>query len=179
MNAATAVASRGSSQIQSSRAVAETPTQQNSMAENGRRGRRERRIHRNPICDLLAVGGFVLVCLFCVCFCRDPGDCPSFVHVLSLRHWVSKLWSGMGSDGFQTQRRGSWIPGEECAEKVLADAITIDGRREWICKFRSESTVWTRWRCRRCYYHIPAGLRGKYRQATAARTGFFVVKWRR
>ena len=32
-----------------------------------------------------------------------------------------------------------------------------------------ESTVWTRWRCRRCYHDIPAGLRGKYRQPIAAR----------
>ena len=28
-----------------------------------------------------------------------------------------------------------------------------------------------RWRCRRCYTNIPAGLRGKYGQAVAARTG--------
>ena len=31
--------------------------------------------------------------------------------------------------------------------------------------------MWTRWRCRRCYHDIPTGLRGKYRQAIAARTG--------
>ena len=31
--------------------------------------------------------------------------------------------------------------------------------------------VWTRWRCRRCVNNIPAGLRGKYRQVVAARTG--------
>ena len=60
------------------------------------------------------------------------------------------LWSGMGSDGYQTQRRGLWIPGKERAEKVLAGAITIDGRKEWKCKFCCESIVWTRWRCRRC-----------------------------
>ena len=30
--------------------------------------------------------------------------------------------------------------------------------------------MWTRWRCRRCYHDIPAGLRGKNRQAIAART---------
>ena len=29
--------------------------------------------------------------------------------------------------------------------------------------------MWTRWRCRRCYHDIPAGLRGKYRQPIAAR----------
>ena len=31
----------------------------------------------------------------------------------------------------------SWIPGQIRAEKVWADAITIDGRKEWICKFFS------------------------------------------
>ena len=37
-----------------------------------------------------------------------------------------------------------------------------------MCKFCSESNVWTRWRCRRCYHDIPAGLRGL---PIAARTG--------
>ena len=62
------------------------------------------------------------------------------------------------------------MPGKERAEEVLADAITTDGRKEWICKFCSESNEWTRWRFRRCYCNIPAGLRGKYRQAISART---------
>ena len=31
--------------------------------------------------------------------------------------------------------------------------------------------MWTRWRCRRCYQDIPAGLREKYRQAVAAKKG--------
>ena len=43
--------------------------------------------------------------------------------------------------------------------------MSIDGRKEWTCKFRSEPNVWTRWRCRRCYSDILAGLRGKHRQA--------------
>ena len=46
-----------------------------------------------------------------------------------------------------------------------------DGRKEWTCKFCSESNVWTRWRCRRCYSKIPAGFQGKYRQAVAAKAG--------
>ena len=71
--------------------------------------------------------------------------------------------SGMVGDGFHSQRRRSWIPGKERAERVLATATSIDGRPEWVCEF-----VWTRWRCRRCYDDIPAGLRGK---AIAARTG--------
>ena len=78
---------------------------------------------------------------------------------------------GMVSDGYHTQKRGSWIPVKERAERVLAGAIAIDGRKEWICKICSESNVWTRWRCRRSYNNIPAGLRGKYRQAVAAKSG--------
>ena len=54
-------------------------------------------------------------------------------------------------DGFQAQKRGMWILGKERAESVLANAISIDGRKEWTCKFCSESNVWTRWLCRRCY----------------------------
>ena len=52
--------------------------------------------------------------------------------------------------------------------KVLGageDAITNDGRKEWICKFCSETNVWTSWRCRRCFSNIPAGLRGKHKEA--------------
>ena len=79
--------------------------------------------------------------------------------------------SGMVSDGFRTQKKGSWIPVKERSERVLASAISIDGRKEWTCKFCSESDVWTRVRCRRCCFDIPAGVRGKYRQAIDARTG--------
>ena len=44
--------------------------------------------------------------------------------------WCSR----MVSDGFQTQKRCSWIPGRERAEKVLASAVSFDGRKEWTCK---------------------------------------------
>ena len=77
----------------------------------------------------------------------------------------------MVSDGFQAQKWGSWTPGKERAERVLANAISIDGRKEWTCKFCSESNVWTRWRCRRCYSNILVGLQGKYRQAVVAKSG--------
>ena len=110
--------------------------------------------------------------VFVFCPCRDSGDCLSPVLVWSLPLSLSKdVRLGMVSGGFQTQRRGSWILGEYRAKRVLASAISIDGRKEWTCKFCSESNVWTRWLCRRCYRDIPAGLRGKYRQAIAARTG--------
>ena len=53
----------------------------------------------------------------------------------------------------------------------MANAVSIDGRKECTWKFCSESNVWTRWRCRRCDSDIPARLRGKHRQAVAARLG--------
>ena len=62
-------------------------------------------------------------------------------------------------------------PCKERSGRVLADAISIDGRKEWTCKFCSGSNVWTRWRCRRCYSNIPAGLQGKYGQAVAPKSG--------
>ena len=67
----------------------------------------------------------------------------------------------MESDGFQTQKKKFWVSGQVRAERILAEAITIDGRKEWTCKFCSESNVMTRWRCRRCYNNITAGLHGK------------------
>ena len=81
------------------------------------------------------------------------------------------FWLGMGSDGFQTQKKKSWLSGKVRAEWVLEEVITIDGRKGWTCKFSSESNVWTRWRCRRCYHNIPATLYGKFRQAVAAKSG--------
>ena len=77
----------------------------------------------------------------------------------------------MGSDGFQTQKKKSWVSGQVRTERILTDAITIDGRKKWTCMFCSESNVWTRWRCRRCYNNNPAELHGKYRQAVAAKSG--------
>ena len=45
-----------------------------------------------------------------VCACRDPGDCLSLVLVWSLPLLLSKdFQSGMVSDGFLTQRRGSRV----------------------------------------------------------------------
>ena len=75
----------------------------------------------------------------------------------------------MRGDGFQTQKRKSWVSGQVRAERVLADAITIDGRKERIWKFCSETNVWTRWRCRRCGNNIPTGLQGKHKQAVYAK----------
>ena len=48
---------------------------------------------------------------------------------------------------------------------MLADAISIDGRKEWICKFSSESNCDDEVALETCCTIIPAELRGKYQQA--------------
>ena len=46
-------------------------------------------------------------------------------------------------------------------KKVLESAISIDRRKEWTCKFCSESSVWTSWRCRRCCSNIPVAAKSE------------------
>ena len=77
----------------------------------------------------------------------------------------------MGSDGFQTQRNKSWVSGQVRAERVSGGSNHTRCRKEWTCKFCSESNVLTRWRCRRCYHNILASLHRKYEQAIAAKSG--------
>ena len=110
------------------------------------------------------------MCGFCVVFLSRSRRLVSFLSlgVVCCCFHVRIFWPSMGGDGFQTQRK-SWVPGHIRAEQVLADAITIDAREEWICKFCSESNVWTWWRCRRSYSNIPAGLQEKHKQAIFAK----------
>ena len=100
---------------------------------------------------------------------RDPGDCLFLVRLAracGLAALVSGkvFWLVMGSDHFQTQKKKCQVR----AERVLADAITTDGRREWTCKFCSETNVWTRWRWRRCGNNVPSVLQGKHKQTMYA-----------
>ena len=91
-------------------------------------------------------GVFVVVCVCVVPLSRFQRLSGVGVVLTSLAlDWCSR----MVSDGFQTQKMSSWILVKERAERVMASAISIDGRKEWTCKFCSD--VWTRWRCRRCY----------------------------
>ena len=121
--------------------------------------------------------------LWSSCVLSRPSDCPVCSAAIPATVFPSCLcgltvlvsrkafWLVMGSDGLHIQKKKSWVSGQVRAERVLAEAITIDGRKEWTCKFCSESNVWTRWRCRRCYHNILATLFGKYRQAVAAKSG--------
>ena len=102
--------------------------------------------------------------------CRDPSDCLSLVHV-----WFGRIGSSKcflvrdGRRWLQTQKKKSLVSGQVRAGRVLADTITIDGRKEWTCKFCSGTNVWTQWRCRRCGNNIPKGPRGKHKQAMYAK----------
>ena len=106
---------------------------------------------------------FVVLC----CLSRSGRQSFSCADVVLFALALENFRSGMVSDGFQTQRRGfvdPWL--RTWRTKILASAISIDGRREWACKKKNlESFVWTRWRCRRCHHDIPAVLHGKYRRA--------------
>ena len=53
----------------------------------------------------------------------------SGVGVLSLLHWLSTGVLGCLAVVSKLRRGGSWIPGKERAERVLASAISIGGRK--------------------------------------------------
>ena len=66
-------------------------------------------------------------------------------------------------------------------EKILAEAVTVDGRQEWYCRYCSETNVWTRSKCRRCQTKIPAALqRGGVARTRlrwdSAKTSFWVKR---
>ena len=75
-----------------------------------------------------------------------------------------ELWSRMGSDGCQTQRRGVRGSWERSVRRKCwqVPSRLMEGR------YGSVNSVPN---LRRCNNNIPAGLRRKYRQAVAARTG--------
>ena len=47
----------------------------------------------------------------------------------------------------------------------------IDGRKQWYCRFCSETNVWTRSKCRRCQTNTPSVLQGKHKQAVSKKGG--------
>ena len=100
-----------------------------------------------------------------------PATCVlPFVLCGLLPHSRSKFLAEYGRRRFPSTKKEVLGSGREItAEKVLADAITIDGRKEWICKFCSETNVGTQWRVRRCFSNIPAGLQGPHKQAIFAK----------
>ena len=60
---------------------------------------------------------------------RDSSDSSSFRPFCGFCCILGRvIWMSMGGDGFQTQRRKSWVPGKIRAEKVLADDMRGAGR---------------------------------------------------
>ena len=88
-------------------------------------------------------------------------------------HWFSSkvFWLVMEVISFRHRRRSHGCRARSGPKVFWQKQSHLSGRQEWTCKFCSESNVWTRWRCRRCYHNIPTGLHGKYRQAVAAKSG--------
>ena len=81
---------------------------------------------RNSICDLFAACEVVLWSLGVCC----AFSIPAIVLWRCCLYFIgSRRVFGMVSDGFQVQKRCSWIPCKERAERVLANAISMDGKR--------------------------------------------------
>ena len=55
--------------------------------------------------------------------------------------------------------------------KLLAKAVTIDGRKDWYCRFCSETNVWTRSKRRRCQTNILSVLQGTHMQGVSTKSG--------
>ena len=108
-----------------------------------------------------------------LCSCRDPGDlCPSLILCgCGWLHSRSKFLAKRRAAMVSRRQRGS--PGSRdriARRKCWRTPSRLTGERSGFASFVSGTNVWTRWRCRRCYSNIPAGLQGKYRQATSAKT---------
>ena len=108
---------------------------------------------------------YLEVCFWLFVLCCASVAIPATVlpcAVINVTALALGWFSVMGKQCFPNAEKEFVDPGKERAERVLAGAIAIDGRKERVCKICSESKVWTR---------CPAGLRRKYWQAVAARTG--------
>ena len=81
------------------------------------------------------------------------------------------------------KNREEWLSGQVRADEILAEAVIINGRKAWYCRFCSETNVWTRWRCRRCHTSILSGFKGKVQGSLSKSWRMFfrilLFKWRR
>ena len=100
------------------------------------------------------------VLVFCVFHRR------SYVEVSSC-HW--RPMTVRKDRRWQTQKKKGWMAGQVRMEELLAKAVTIDCRKEWYCRFFSETNVWTRSKCRRCQTNIPSVLQGTHLQAVSTK----------
>ena len=106
------------------------------------------------------------------CSDRDSGDflCVLFLVVLTAAV-SSNFTHSMGADdrGMANAEKEE-IDGKASTDgRASAKAVAIDGRKEWYCRFCSETNVWTRSKCRRCQTHIPFVLQGKYKEAVSTK----------
>ena len=81
------------------------------------------------------------------------------VVVLSLLRWLSTSLRNGQAMVSKPRRVVLGFRARSELKRVLESAISIDRRKEWTCKFCSESSVWTSWRCRRCCSNIPVAAK--------------------
>ena len=53
-------------------------------------------------------------------------------------------------DGFRTQRKKGYVASRARQVEILSEAVVLDVRKEWSCRFCIETNVWTIAKCRRC-----------------------------
>ena len=99
---------------------------------------------------------------------RHSGD---FLCVFLFKVLTATVSSNSKGEGWQTQKKRGWMAWQVRMEELHAKAVTIDGRKEWSCRFCSETNVWTRSKCRRCQTNVPSVLQGKYKQAVSIKAG--------
>ena len=89
-----------------------------------------------------------------------------FLCFLPYRVWLFCCSLTSPVEGWQPQKKGS-MAGQARMEELLAKAVTVDGRKEWYCRFCSETDVWTTSECLRCQTNIPSLLQGRHKQAVS------------
>ena len=105
--------------------------------------------HQSCLANCMVPTGTNFLCSWCLFVCVLVSRFRGQSAVGVVLAWLSTGVSGRLAMVSKFWTRGSWIPVKERAEKVLTSVISIDVRKQSMCKFCTESNVWTRWRCRR------------------------------
>ena len=64
-------------------------------------------------------------------------------------------------------KKKGWMVGRV---RMEAAVVTIDGGKEWYCRFCLETNVWTRSKCQ-SQTNIPSVLQGKHKQSVSNKGG--------
>ena len=108
------------------------------------------------------VGGGLLFPLLLLC-CDSLWWCAHIISLVAVSLWMT------GLVGIRRKKRKGHMSGQVRQEELLAKAVVIEARRDWHCRFGSETNVWSRCKIRRCKTDIPAGVHATNLQALSAR----------